>query len=119
MVEIRNKCWKSTLQNANIKLNKLIIPAANSNFRIINFKNKAMSTRENQPLDVNNHFEKEKREFQEAKDKKEMREGKEHLGIDDVAGTDENDLGTKKYKSFSNHDSSQDVPKTSSGPGTV
>ena len=78
-----------------------------------------MSTKENQPIDVNNHFEKEKREFQEAKDQKEMREGKEHLGIDDVAGTNDNALGNKKYKSFSNHDSSQDLPSTNAGPETV
>ena len=96
-----------------------------------------MSTNENQPMDDNFYMEKEKREFQEAKDRKEMREGNQPLGVKDLTGINEtvggenrSELsdeerqhnekhGNRKYKMFTNHDSSHDQPTTNTGPGTI
>lgn len=96
-----------------------------------------MSTNENQPLNENFYIEKEKREFQEAKERNELKHGTENLGIDDLTGINENvsgddrsqlsteerhhheKHGNRKYKAFTNHDSSHDQPMTNSGPGTV
>lgn len=91
-----------------------------------------MSTTDNQPMDENFYIEKEKREFQEAKDRKEMRDGKENLGVtneslvgENHSELDQDDLkhqehhGNRKYKMFTNHDSSHDQPTTNAGPGTV
>lgn len=96
-----------------------------------------MSTKENQPLNENFYIEKEKREFQEAKERAEIENGTNTLGVEDLSGINENvsgddrsqlnqedrhfqeKHGNRKYKAFTNHDSSQDQPHTNSGPGTV
>ena len=96
-----------------------------------------MSANENQPMDENFYIEKEKREFQEAKDRIELKHGNQHLGVEHLSGINENvsgdnrselgqeerhhqeKHGNRKYKAFTNHDSSQDQPKTNTGPGTV
>ncbi len=94
-----------------------------------------MSTKENQPMDENFYIEKEKREFQEAKERNEQEQGNDKLGIEDlsginatVSGDDRTQLkqeerhfqekhGNRKYKAFTNHDSSHNQPTTTSGPG--
>ncbi|WP_432670883.1 hypothetical protein [Flavobacterium sp. SM2513] len=96
-----------------------------------------MSTKENQPLNEEFYIEKEKREFQEAKERNEMQNGNQDLGVNDLSGINENvsgdnrsqlgkddrhfqeKHGNRKYKAFTNHDSSQDQPHNNSGPGTV
>jgi hypothetical protein len=96
-----------------------------------------MSTKENQGLNEEFYIEKEKREFQEAKDRKETEHGAENLGIEDLSGINENTSGdnrsqlgkedrqfqekhgNRKYKAFTNHDSSQSQPRTTAGPGTA
>ncbi|WP_396178465.1 hypothetical protein [Flavobacterium sp.] len=96
-----------------------------------------MSTKENQSRDENFYIEKEKREFQEAKERHEREHGKENLGVEDLTGINDNvsgddrsqlnkeerhfqeKHGNRKYQSFTNHDSSHDQPTTTSGPGTV
>lgn len=96
-----------------------------------------MSTKENQGLNEEFYIEKEKREFQEAKERNEKLEGNQTLGIEDLSGINENvsgddrtqlnqeerhfqeKHGNRKYKAFTNHDSSHDQPTTNSGPGTV
>ena len=96
-----------------------------------------MSTNENQPKDENFYIEKEKREFQEAKERKEMQDKNDLLGVEDLSGINENvsgddrsqlgkddrhfqeKHGNRKYKAFTNHDSSHDQPTTNAGPGTV
>lgn len=96
-----------------------------------------MSTNENQPMDENFYIEKELREFQEAKDRREMKEGKQTLGVEHLPGINENvsgdnrselgqadrqhqeKHGNRKYQAFTNHDSSHDQPTTNTGPGTV
>lgn len=86
-----------------------------------------MSKNKKQTMDDNFYVEKEKQEFQEAKDRKEMRDGKESLGIEELAA---NDLGNEELhhnqkhghrsdKIFKNHNSADDLPTTNSGPGTV
>lgn len=95
-----------------------------------------MSTNENQPMDPNFYIEKEKKEFQEAKERNELKHGKQHLGVNDLSGINENVSGddrsqlgqeerqhnemhgNRKYKMFTNHDSSRDQPHNNSGPGT-
>ena len=96
-----------------------------------------MSTKENQLLNENFYIEKEKREFQEAKERAEMEHRTENLGVEDLSGINENvsgddrsqlnqedrhfqeKHGNRKYKAFTNHDSSHDQPTTNTGPGTV
>ena len=96
-----------------------------------------MSTDENQAKEPNFYIEREKREFQEAEDRKKLREGNNPLGIEDleginetVSGEDRSELhdeerqhnekhGNRKYKLFKNHDSSHDQPTTNTGPGTI
>lgn len=96
-----------------------------------------MSITENQPMDDNFHFEREKREFQEAKDRAERAGESSELGIEDVTGinstvsgddrselkqeerTFQDKLGHKKYKAFTNQSSSENIPKTDNGPSTV
>ena len=95
-----------------------------------------MSTNDHQPMDENFYIEKEKREFQEAKERNELKD-KSHLGVNDLTGINENvsgdnlselnqeerhhleKHGNRKYKAFTNHDSSHDQPTTNAGPGTV
>lgn len=96
-----------------------------------------MSTTENQSMDDSLHFEKEKREFQEAKDRAERAGEDQLLGIDDVTGINANvsgddrselkqeertfqdKLGHKKYKAFTNQSASENIPTTDNGPSTV
>jgi hypothetical protein len=96
-----------------------------------------MSTKENQPIDANFYIEKEKSEFQEAKERNEMKQGKTNMGVEDLSGINENvsgddrselsqeerhhqeKHGNRKYKMFTNHDSSHDQPHNNAGPGTV
>lgn len=96
-----------------------------------------MSTNENQSMADKLSIEKENQEFQEAQDRKEIREGNQPLGVEDLEGINEtvsgenrSELneeerqhhekhGNRKYKLFKNHDSSHDQPTTNSGPGTV
>jgi len=96
-----------------------------------------MSTKENQGLNEEFYIEKEKREFQEAKDRKEKEYGTENLGIEDLSGINKNTSGddrsqlgkedrqfhkkhgNRKYEAFSNHDSSQSQPTTTAGPATA
>jgi hypothetical protein len=96
-----------------------------------------MSTKENQPIDKNFYIEKEKREFQEAKARTENEHGNHTIGVEDLSGINENvsgddrtelsqeerhyqeKHGNRKYKMFTNHDSSRDQPHNNAGPGTV
>jgi hypothetical protein len=96
-----------------------------------------MSTKENQPMDENFHIEKEKREFQEAKERNEVGHENELLGIEDLSGINENvsgddrsqlgkedrqfqeKHGNRKYKAFTNHDSSHSQPRINTGPTTI
>lgn len=96
-----------------------------------------MSTNENQPMDENFYIEKEKREFEEAKKRNDLELKDQKIGIEDISGINENvsgddrsqlnqedrhfqeKHGNRKYKAFTNHDSSHDQPTTNSGPGTV
>lgn len=123
---------------ANFKLKKLVFKPMNTKFILTNVKKPiVMSTNENQPMDENFYIEKELREFQEAKDRREMREGKQNLGSGngigvnaDSARQNSSELGeehgkheehhvNRKYKMFTTHNSSHDQPKTNTGPGTV
>lgn len=94
-----------------------------------------MSTNENQKMNENFYIEKEKREFQEAKERHDLEHQK--MSINDLSGINENASGdnrselnqeerhhqekhgNRKYKAFTNHDSSHDQPTTNTGPGTV
>jgi hypothetical protein len=96
-----------------------------------------MSTKENQGLNEEFYIEKEKREFQEAKDRNEITHGNQPIGVKDLSGINENvsgddrsqlgkeerqfqeKHGNRKYKAFTNHDSSQSQPKTTAGPETA
>lgn len=77
-----------------------------------------MSTNDKDAMDENSYVEKEKRKFQEAKLRKEMRDGKESLHIEDLA--ENNDIhGSREHNKFKKHDSASDQPTTNTGPGTV
>lgn len=94
-----------------------------------------MSTNENQPMNENFYIEKEKREFEEAKRRKELELKDQKIGIEDLSGINENvsgddrtqlnqeerhfqeKHGNRKYKAFTNHDSSHSQPTTTTGPG--
>ena len=69
-----------------------------------------MSTNEKQPIDENFYIEKERREFQEAKERNELGRQERHHG---------EQHGHRKYKMFTNHNSSKDQPTTHTGPGTI
>ncbi len=94
-----------------------------------------MSSKENQPIDENFYIEKEKREFKEAKERSDKEHDNHKIGVEDLSGINENvsgddrtelgqeerhyqeKHGNRKYKAFTNHDSSHDQPTTSAGPG--
>jgi hypothetical protein len=96
-----------------------------------------MSTEENQVINEAFYIEKEKREFQEAKERNDMKPSNQNIGAEDLSGINENvsgddrsqlskderhfqeKHGNRKYKSYTNHDSSHDQPKINSGPGTI
>ena len=96
-----------------------------------------MNTKQDQTADENFFIEKETREFQEAKQRTEMKQGKTNIGVEDLSGINENvsgddrselsqeerhhqeKHGNRKYKMFTNHDSSHDQPHNNAGPGTV